>query len=288
MRGLLISLLSIFFSFSIAAESFYVMPVKARRVDKDISATIKDLIETALGEEGHQVSNSQAEADGLMKATISRLGNSYTVSLRLIRNSKVKYNSKLKANGEDELDTVVTRLVRGAVKGKQAKSTKRIGEITDNEVTEVSKRTESRHYTYFGLGPYGLSKMGTPGVGYYAAYGHIWEVTPNSGIKLMGEGSFLSNDETASIVSLSGGANYYFSADTTSFFVGADLGYGGAATTAKGIDSVAGFALGASVGVTFFRTSATQMSLTARIQGIMADNNEGNPYHGGLILGFHY
>ncbi|MCB0420212.1 MAG: hypothetical protein KDD61_04405 [Bdellovibrionales bacterium] len=270
------------------AENYYLYPVQTSRVDGELGKAVLDLMTTSLNEEGHQVVPQKEGSEAQMKASITRLGNSYTVSLRLAKEGKVTYAAKLKANGEEELDTVVSRLVRSALNKSQTANSKRIGEITDKEVTEVSRRTETRHYTYFGLGPFGLTHLEAPGVGYYLSYGHLWEVTPNAAIKIMGEGSFVSSGETASLIALSGGANYYFSPDTTAFFIGADLGYGGAATTASGVDSVAGFALGATLGVTFFRTAATQMSLSLRAQTILAENQKGNPFQGGLILGFHY
>ncbi len=284
----LILILNIF-SINLLADTVFVYPTKATRVEDGLGDAVKDLIETSVGEHGHQVVESKTQAKYRVKSKITRLGGTYTVMLKLYEGKKPKFSSKLKSKGEDELDTVVGRLVSSAFGGKKsAKASKKVGEITESEVTEVSRRTESKNYTYLALGPYALSNLGVSGAGYYFGYGKLWEVTPNAAIKFMAEWALRSKGETATFGTISGGANYFFTPDSTSFFVGADFGYGGAATTAPNLKSSSGFSIGLQAGVVFFRTASTQMSLTGRYVTIFEDNESGTPSMAGLSLGFHF
>jgi hypothetical protein len=285
---LIILITSIIFSINVYSENIYIYKTKTSRVDAEVGTAIYDLIESTVSEEGHDVVSSRSKADSYLRPKIMRLGNTYSVMLKRVKNKKVIYSSKLKSNGEDELDTVVSRLVRSALSGNKSGSVKRVGEITEKEVDEVSRRTESKKYTYFALGPYAFTNLDTSGVAYYLAYGQLWEVSTKAAIRLTVEGAISSGDVTASVVSVSGGMNYYFTPNSTSFFLGADFGYGAAASASDKVDSTAGFSLGGQAGVVFFRTSGTQMSLTARMTSVFGSNELGNPMMAGLALGFHY
>ena len=158
-----------------------------------------------------------------------------------------------------------------------------VGAIWDTD--KIQRRVEARDYSYFAFGPNTLNNVGVDSSGQSLVYGHIWETTPYAAIKLAAEGAFSFGDVDASILAGTLGANFYLTPSSVSPYVGFDFGYGAAASSDKNIDSVGGWAGGATVGVALFRTSSVQMHVQARYLQIFAKNDEGQPGYGMLGIG---
>lgn len=159
----------------------------------------------------------------------------------------------------------------------------RVGEIRDTD--RIYRRVESRDYSFFSFGPSVFNNLDADNTGVGLAYGHIWETTTWAAVKASIDGAFHFEDTYASVVTGTLGANFYFTPSSISPYIGFELGYGGAVTDADEIDNVAGWAGGATLGLALFRTSSTQMHITARYLQIFKDNDEGQPSQATFGLG---
>ena len=159
----------------------------------------------------------------------------------------------------------------------------KVGEIFDTD--RIQRRIEARDYSYFAFGPGSLSNLGVDDGGGSLSYGHIWETTSWAAITANLDGAAAFGDTAASIVTGTLGANFYLTPTAVSPYLGFGFGYGAAASSADGVDSVASWAGGASLGVALFRTSSTQMHISGRYQTIFKKNDEGQPSQASLVLG---
>ena len=116
-------------------------------------------------------------------------------------------------------------------------------------------------------------------------YAYLWETTPQAAIQGSFDGAAILGDTKASILAGTLGANFYLTPTATSPYVGAALGYAVAATDDDNIDSISDWAGKISIGVALFRTSTTQLHLSARYLQIFAGNGAGRPSQTMIALG---
>ncbi len=133
-----------------------------------------------------------------------------------------------------------------------------------------------KNYWAIGFGPFISRRLATDNVMYDISVGHFWDVTPNTSVKVVGEGNFASGSQRATFLDLATGLNYYFyNSPAGSPYATADLGYGWAESVNK--NTAAGFSFGVGLGYQFFRQAQTSMDLQVRY-AIITDTAEANSY----------
>jgi len=270
------------------ADSYHVLPTSGDTINPETRSAIRELIISSLLTKGHQVKDQMENSDFDLQSQAIQVGKSILVILQKISNGRVLTSEQMKAKSADELDLVVGRLVSAAVSEQRVENTVQIGAISEKEMTEVERRTKSRHFTLSGIGPFAFYNLKTDLIGYHLALGDIREVTPQAGIRTMFEGSFRTHDlggsesESAYLAALSIGGIYYFRNASTSPFLAAGLGYGGAYSS--NTDTAWGMTFGTELGVAWFRTASSQLQLSVKYLFLSSKNEEGYPQTLGISL----
>lgn len=288
MTKLLSALALVFSTASVYADTFFVAPTSGDSIDDSLKTSINELISSSLMDKGHQVTKDRDQADFEIDSQGIRVGGSVIVVMRKLSGGKTLYSERMKAQTVDEMDTVVARLVEAALSDQSVESTIKIGAISENEMTEVERRTKSRRFSVSGIGPFKFTNLKTDLVGYHLAFGDIREVTPQAAIRTMFEGSFRthniggSDSESAYLASFNIGGIYYFKSTRTSPYLAGSFGYGGAYSS--GTESSWGLTGGAELGVAWFRTASSQLQLGLKYMMLASENQEGNPQTIGICL----
>jgi len=170
----------------------------------------------------------------------------------------------------------------------EARSENRVGEVVEEEVQKISRRFESREYSYFALGPFTLQNSENQNTSHYFSGGYVWDSTVHASVKAIGEIVTSFKDPKTVLWNLGLGANYLISSAPTSLFVTADFGYGGSFTKSETLENVVGFSFGSGVGLALFRTSGTQLQILLRHLLVFEKNGSGFPGFLGLSLGILY
>jgi hypothetical protein len=289
MRYIIAILGTTFLSVACFAANYFVAPVQGSSADSSLNDSVRELVISAVSENGQGVVDKSDRADFVLQATLMQLGASQVVTMKKKKGTKVVFSTKMKAETTSELDLVVSRLTRAVLNEERPQNNPTVGEITDQEVNQISRRTESREYRFFSFGPFGLTNMNNTNVAYGFAAGYLWEVSPNAALRAEFDFSLATSAPEALYSALFLGANYYFSPTAQTLYVGGGFGYGMTTTNDSQLSRTGGFAISASLGYLFFRTSGTQMSVEARYGQTFAENNSGgNPGQMGLSLGIHY
>jgi len=269
MRKLLGSFL-LFLAGTVSAATIQVLPVQGADFSPDAPATLQTLVRAAVSKAGDTPQDSGASAQ--LRTSLLHLGQSYIVVCEKIENGQVTHSAQLKANNIDELDMVVERTVHATLSGTPVQSNIAVGSVTDREVTQVSKRTESRNYQSAGGGPAFMHGMDSPSMSYMLHTAYIWEAGLQGAITLQNNVA-LNITEWALHETLLIGGRYHFTATAVSPFLGGGLGVGlGMADRIR-----FGFSTGASLGVVFFRTSSTQLETALNYEALFDSRDEGAP-----------
>lgn len=253
------------------ADVYYVDGGGQTAVDDDRAAAV-ELVQSAVGELGHQTTEDATKADYTLRPRLLRLGSAYILKLEKRKAGNVIFSSQLKAQQPEELDRVAKRLTRAVINNQPASDSARASDVTNEEVHEGTNRKQAISGYHFALGPSLPQNMGTSGVGYSFSLGKAWDLN-KAMIRLRGDlfgkGGALGLD-----FGLSG--QYYFINSDFSPFAGAELGFGALRTNTGTIfsnDLHAGFFLGPVAGVQLFRTSSVQVELGLKWSVMLVDTN---------------
>jgi hypothetical protein len=276
--NLIISNLIIIFSISSFADRYYLTPVTGTSAEDDMKLSVFELLNSGLQDEKQEVVQDKAQADFVINAQLLKLGSAYLITVQKSANGKVVMSKKMKASSAEEIDKATSRLARTLVSQTEPSNEARIGEITQEETTKLTRRTETLDYNTYSLGAATFnnlksSKKNMPSM--YFGTGYQYDVTEQSAIRLNGELAFRQDSDWASIWGINVGYGYYFRNAQTSPFMAFDFGYGG--SFCSGLQSIVGMSLGAQVGIGLFRTSQKQMSLSLRYMHLYKDNGIGQP-----------
>jgi hypothetical protein len=277
--------LVMFFSLVSFADRYYLSPVGGSSSEEDMKLSVFELIGSGLKEQNQEVVSDKTQADFVIETQLLKLGSAYLITVHKSEGGKIILSKKMKASSAEEIDKAASRLSRVLVSQAEPANEARIGEITNEETTKLTKRTETLDFSTYSLGAAGFdnlksSKKNMPSM--YFGTGYQYDVTEQSAIRLNGELAFRQDSAWASIWGLNIGYGYYFRNAQTTPFMAFDFGYGG--SVCQGLESVVGMTLGAQLGIGMFRTSHKQMSLSLRYLHLYKDNGSGQPSMFGFMI----
>ncbi len=283
----LLLLLNPFTSNEAFAASFYVGDVHNAEASADLTKSLRSLVTSSVATNGGAISADEKSADFTLRTELMRLGGAYILTITKLKKGEAVFSSKQKAANLEELDEASDRAVRAAILGTPTKKDTRVGEVNPRDENQLQARIRSHNTRYFGFGAAGLSNMGNSKIAYNFAFGHFWEVTPRTQIKMVVE-LFATNDWTTYLGDAQLGLNLFLSDEDTSPYLAAGLGAAGSGSSSSSVTSISGFAGSAGVGVQFFRTSSTQFDIYAGYTIEFVNNSIGSPGALGARIGIHY
>ncbi len=273
-----------------AAADFYIEPVSVSGDPApDKQAAVAELIRNSLQRDGHRVVPAASSSTFVLRPTLVREAELYTLTLEKTQNGQSLYSSKVGPEAMAALQTDIDTLVRSAVAGTPAPASPTPAPPAMPPAPTPPQRTRPQTQWSLGFGPAwvnhaferaGEDKGGTkPNV----ALAKLWNMDPQSAaLSFFVESTFIDGNDTL----VNGGlaARYYFSRGDTSPFLSADLGYG-AALRGDHRDDRHGFVYGGMAGLQFFRTSTVSLDTAFRVFSLAKTVESGSPVVYGLRVG---
>lgn len=269
--------------FTANAASVYVVPPVAGTDGEDagLRSTLYELVKAAVSEEsGYSLAVNSKEADFQLNAKHLKLGGSYIISVDKINGEKVTYTAKMKASNADDLDTVAGRTVRAALRETKAEETAHVDDVTLDEITKNTRRTQTTRQWKFGFGPAWGDQMNTDKSGILFTLGFVWGIDANFDLDLaFRSANFEKTNETgASFTEFLIGTNYYLSPTKTAAFLTAGVGRAGASvSTPNSIlisnDTASGWSARVGFGYKFFRTSTVNLGVEVNYSKVFAESS---------------
>ncbi len=265
-----LSFLLFFLSLSVLSQNYYIEKAKASGNDSNRFAAVNTLVNDAVANHpGAKVVGSKKAAQFILVPQLLSMGESYIFSMqKQDQAGNIVYATKLKSESLPELDSVISRVTRGALSEKQATRNVRVGEVTDADTTRNTKKVEADKSYYFGFGP-GWSRNVNGNDGIDLALGAAFGIEHN--FNLLADLTYINTGDSSSYQTyLTLGARYFFTDAQHSPYVTANIGYGWAryGEDTEGGNAISnflkakranGWALGGSIGMEFFRTSSVRI-----------------------------
>ena len=272
------------------ADHIFVQSATGSGVSSADLATATELIKTAVVEvSSHEVVPTPEQADFFLRPTLLKLGAAYVLSLsKADKTGRNLFSTQLKAEKIDELDKVALRVTRSALSGAKASQDEHVGEITNQEENDGTQRRPTRKEWYLGFGPMTFSNLNTTGIGYSLGVARAWDVNTVL-IKIMGEAG---GHNSAFLISLGIGGEYFLSTGNTAPYVGADFGFGAAKASGNAGfftgSVIGGFDGGLQAGVELLRSSKINLDVNFRAGFLLKSNSYGLPSVYSLRLGLYF
>ncbi len=152
-------------------------------------------------------------------------------------------------------------------KARQRKGEMLVGEIEEDEISQIQRRQKSLGFHVFGFGPAGSTNVGDNKMLYHLSYGYHWEVSTKAEITadMLAAGNSQGAFGNAGL-----GFSYLPARGSISPLIGLALGGG----YASGNDlNQSGFTGQLNLGVRMFRLSDTQMEFLTSYTSILAEGN---------------
>ncbi len=279
----------IIFTMWASADTVFVEPTKGTGLNTDENlATVTELVKSSIRDQNkHQLVDDQKKAQLTLRSRLLRLGSSYVMTIEKYDGPNLKFSSQIKAKNFEEMDNVCARLVRAVIDEVTLKTDSRVDDVTENEQVAGTRRKDTVNRWNFGFGPARVYNLNENDTQMNWNLGYNWEVDPNFALKI-----FL--DGTSSRASQLGiGVNYYMNNRDISPVVYAGLGYGSTTIKDEGNffglgETKTGFAVGAGVGVQFFRTSRVNLELLLHASHHLTANRMGAPGVYGLRVSLYW
>ena len=110
----------------------------------------------------------------------------------------------------EDMDVITTRLVRAVIQEKQGEQAAKVGEVTDQEEKQTSKRMRTTKNWAFSFGPAGSSNLGSDGTFFHFSIAYVWGITPKFSLGVFWDRSG-STDDAADMHLLGVRGSYFFS-----------------------------------------------------------------------------
>ena len=284
MRALVIALALSFIAPAAFAETFFIRPVASSSLPENEQQAVAELVKIAVnGVDGASITEDESKADAVLAPKVVKLGSAYILSISKIKNGQVVNQQQAKAASLEDMDTVAGRVARATITETAVAKDRRVGDVTEDEVTRGKRRIETVNQRFFGFGPARVQNMGTDEIGVYLNLGHSWGINDHFSLTLGGELAFVRKSFLGNF-SL-GGEIFLTDRDISPFGIVA-LGYAVANPNEESAfyvsaDKKDGFSAALGAGVRFFRTSRVNFGLSGRYVHVFAKNSMGSP--GGVL-----
>jgi hypothetical protein len=277
--------LLLFGSAQVLADNYYVRELKSPGVAKDDVATITELIKNAVESTGNHVVDTENGAKYALRSKILKLGGAYILTVDKVRDSKTQFSTQLKAEHFEELDNVVSRVIRSVIKEVAIVDNGTVHDVTENEAIQGTRRKDTVNRWYIGMGPGTVSHVNSTRTLFDFSLGYFFEIDPEWALKIIYDGT----GSNFSYLAL--GTNYYFTDKRSSPMATMHLGYGSASIDTDSwfhSDTISGFVVGGGVGYQFFRTSKVNLELLLSADVLTQANSLGTPAKFGFRVGIYW
>lgn len=276
--------------------SVYLAPVKGVGVDAATVEVATELLRQAVLEQKLNLAKAAQGSESQWQLTLVAVGESYRVTLERSHSSEAPRIRSMRAQSEDDLDVVVTRLVRAVERNEKVADTADVDNVTTQEGRAANRKRAQRGLRV-GLGPMALANLNEDEVAGLFHLGLAFAVEDIQ-LKLFLERAYpFGEGRNSSLIMLGMGGSYYFSNASHTAFVGASLGFGWAtrdlelnnepsAFESENLEEVSGFGLGLELGYAFLRTSNIGVDVSLLYQAVFASTTEGTPQAYGLRVAF--
>ncbi len=271
-------LLLMFIPYYSFAATYYVERIESK-ISEDIDTTITELIGVTINETGsHTTVSNSSEADFILKPKLLKLGNAYIITLDKIKNGKIVFSSKLKAESIETIDSIVSQLVLAVIKENAP---------LNEQQSKERQQKKRQSGTSVSIGPALFSNLNTDSVAVNVSPALYWDVDIAL-IKLLAD---ISTYHGSSLINFGIGGQYFILEKNISPFIGGDFGYGFAKmrnALSSEDDSARGFAVGGVAGVQFLRFKFVNLELSFRIASVLDKVERGYPVVYALRLGVNF
>lgn len=265
------------------AASVFVQP-PATEGDAQLNASLYELIKAAVSEEsGYSLANSAKEADVQLRPRLLKLGSSLIVTVDKMKGDQVTFTTKMKAASTDDLDNVSSRVVRSALRETKAQESAEVGDVTEAEVTQNTRRIQTTRQWKLGFGPAWGDQMNTDKSGILFTLGFVWGIDPNFDLDLAFRTSgFTKDNQTgAHFTEFLIGTNYYLTRGRNALFLTGGVGRATASVSTPNNntivnfseDTVNGWSARVGIGYKFFRTSTVNLGVEVNYSKVFADTS---------------
>ena len=264
---------------SYGADRILVDDATGSGVGTELLLSLTELVRTAVSANGGVLEEDLNEADYVLRPKLLKLGGSYVVTVEQVSDAKVLYSSQFKASKIEELDHAANRATRATMMEVNPGADARVGELTEREESEGTRRRRARKGYYLGFGPWEGTNTGSSGIGLFGTGAYSWDVNAamvSAFLELAGS----SGDSYFFDAGLSG--RYFFSDQNTTPYAEAAFGYGslragdGDLAVQSGVVTD-GFVLGLGGGFQFLRTSSINLDISLQGRAILKSNSGGTP-----------
>lgn len=246
------------------SKTFFIETPNVVGGDQELKRTMHELISQYIEEKNHEISNSPNQSEILIPS-ILKIGTKYIIVIK--RKSKGKIISKkIKVKSLDNLDTAISRALRALIKKSSIRDSRKVNEITDQEIENRNKKIKATDHVSIGIGPTFSSSLDAKN-SFGLLIGKTWELDSYFNLHLRGEISESKGNNQAGMMSATIGGSYIFTDDIHAPYALTELGYG-MAENKLGADST-GWAVGVGGGMSFFRASTINFSLETKVQTIL-------------------
>ncbi len=263
------------------ADTFY---IEENSKLSAVSATVESLVKNELTRKGHTIIEDKENSQWVLTPDTIKLGKTYIVSLMKSQEGKVVYSDKLKSTNLDDLDTVTSRLVSGALDNVAISKNMTVDTVTDNETKRTTVKTKVTRQTYLGFGPAKAANLETNNAGVMFSVGSLWGIDHQFSIRA-GYSTNNVSDSPADMTSISIGGQYYLNLEQHSPYAVGLVGY----TWAESHDPVSdrsffrqgeadsGWGVEAGIGMHFYRTSTVNIAAEVTYHQALFEVTEGAP-----------
>ena len=256
-------------------------------------SSLKELVKSEVLSRRHSVVNSPEQSRWILEPALLRIGRSYVVTLSKLRNGRLVYSQKLKAQTLDDLDVVVARLVRAVVRNQNVENTQQVDTVTQQEqIVGPGLKTKVIRQFYFGFGPGALSNLESEDTGLGVTVGYLWGIDKKFSLRLGLERA--DGDGDANVWTLGLGGQHYLNLNKHAPYLLGLAGYSWAESDVPDDDAFFGggvddngFSVQVGVGVHFFRTASVNLAAEiAYTRGFFEVLDDSPGVFGGRILVF--
>ena len=253
------------------ADTFFIEKTYESYEPRSLKTAVIQVVGSEIIKNGHTLSSNPKKSNFIIKVGLTLLKKTYLITLTKVKGRKTIISKTAKSKNADELDIITQKLTQSILKKSSIPITnsKKVGEIKESEVDELQRRIKSKNSNSIGLGPSLFLGEEKEQALYHIFGGYNWEVNPRTAIKW--QASISAGKDTYFFSETSLGINFFFSNLDISPYIGLDFGLG--AAKIPNYDSLFGFKSGGNIGLHFFRTSTTQMTVFLKYDIIFKEKN---------------
>lgn len=265
--------ISLIFSIQAYADSFYIKDTESSIADKDLTGSVKSLVQSSVSDGGnHQVTDQPKSADFALEPKLLKLGNSYILIVDKRKNGTLVFSQQLKATSADDLDLVTKKVTRAVLNNQSVQDDQRVSEVTGHEEKAGSRRRETHQQMQFAMGPAGGSNLGKD-----ASYFDLW-LSLLFNLDQTAIRGFLQSTtaDKAGSFGVGIGMLYFLNDRSIAPYLGGSFAYGSMTRNRDGNeDRITGFQPGIEGGYQFFRDAKTSVDIGVWTKTIFAEYEDG-------------